>query len=56
MQTLGGYRNEYEGKRQFKPRQCKESRHFLYCSELSLGGKVNTRRMSKPDMESNSQN
>ena len=26
--------------------------HFLYCSELSLGGKVNTRRMSKPDMES----
>ena len=23
---------------------------FLYCSELSLGGNVNTRRMSKPDM------
>ena len=26
--------------------------HFLYCSVLSLGGKVNTRRMSHPDMES----
>ena len=26
--------------------------HLLYCSVLSLGGKVNTRRMSKPDMES----
>ena len=26
--------------------------HFLYCSKLSLGGKVNTRRMSQPDMES----
>ena len=25
---------------------------FLYCSALSLGGKVNTRRMSQPDMES----
>ena len=25
---------------------------FLYCSVLSLGGKVNTRRMSKPQMES----
>ncbi len=26
--------------------------HFLYCSALSLGGKVNTRWMSQPDMES----
>ena len=26
--------------------------HFLYCSVLSLGGKVNTRRMSQPDRES----
>jgi len=26
--------------------------HLLYCSVLSLGGNVNTRRMSKPDMES----
>ena len=26
--------------------------HFLYCSVLSLGGKVNTRRMSQPGMES----
>jgi len=26
--------------------------HFLYCSILSSGGKVNTRRMSQPDMES----
>ena len=26
--------------------------HFLYCSVLSLGGKVNKRRMSHPDMES----
>ena len=26
--------------------------HFLYCSVVSLGGKVNTRRMSQPDMES----
>ena len=26
--------------------------HFLYCSVLSLGGTVNTRRMSEPDMES----
>jgi len=26
--------------------------HLLYCSVLSLGGKVNTRRMSKPDLES----
>ena len=26
--------------------------HFLYCSVLSLDGKVNTRRMSQPDMES----
>ena len=25
---------------------------FLYCSVLSLSGKVNTRRMSQPDMES----
>ena len=25
---------------------------FLYCSVLSSGGKVNTRRMSQPDMES----
>ena len=25
---------------------------FLYCSVLSLGGKVNTRNMSQPDMES----
>ena len=25
---------------------------FLYCSVLSLGGKVNTRRISQPDMES----
>ena len=25
---------------------------FLYCSVLSLGGKVNTKRMSQPDMES----
>ena len=25
--------------------------HFLYFSVLSLGGKVNTRRMSQPDME-----
>ena len=24
--------------------------HLLYCSLLSLGGNVNTRRMSKPDM------
>ena len=26
--------------------------HFLYCSVLSLGGNVNTRRMSKSYMES----
>ena len=26
--------------------------HFFYCSNLSFGGKVNTRRMSQPDMES----
>ena len=26
--------------------------YLLYCSELSLGGNVNTRRMSKPDMGS----
>ena len=26
--------------------------HFLYCSALLLGGKVNTKRMSQPDMES----
>jgi len=26
--------------------------HLLYCSVLSLGGNVNTRRMSKLDMES----
>ena len=26
--------------------------HLLYCSVLSLGGNVNTRRMSKPDMGS----
>ena len=26
--------------------------HFLYCSVLSLGGKVNTRRMLQPDIES----
>ena len=26
--------------------------YFLYCSVLSLGGNVNTRRMSQPDMES----
>ena len=26
--------------------------HFLYCSVVSLGGKVNTRRMSKLGMES----
>ena len=25
--------------------------HFLYCSVLSLGGKVNTRQMLQPDME-----
>ena len=38
---------------------CKESyfrsvhcTHLLYCSVLSLGGNVNTRRMSKPDMGS----
>ena len=24
--------------------------HLLYCSVLSLGGNVNTRRMSQPDM------
>ena len=26
--------------------------HYFYCSVLSLGGKVNTRRMSETDMES----
>ena len=26
--------------------------HLLYCNVLSLGGNVNTRRMSKPDMKS----
>ena len=26
--------------------------HLLYCSVQSLGGNVNTRRMSQPDMES----
>ena len=26
--------------------------HFLYCSVLSLGGKVNTRRIPQPDMGS----
>ena len=26
--------------------------HLLYCSVLSLGGNVNTKRMSKPDMGS----
>jgi len=26
--------------------------HLLYCSVLSLGGNVNTRRMSQPDMRS----
>ena len=26
--------------------------HFLYCSVPSLGGKINTIRMSQPDMES----
>ena len=26
--------------------------HLLYCSLLSLGGNVNTKRMSKPDMGS----
>ena len=26
--------------------------HILYCSKLSLGDIVNTRRMSKPDMGS----
>ena len=26
--------------------------HLLYCSVLSLGGNVNTRQMSKPDMRS----
>ena len=26
--------------------------HLLYCSVLSLGGNINTRRMSKPDMGS----
>ena len=29
-----------------------ECTHFLYCSVLPLGGKVNTRWMSQPDMES----
>ena len=28
-----------------------KSSHFVYCSILSLGGKVNTRRMSQPDMD-----
>ena len=27
-------------------------RHLLYCSVLSLGGNVNTRRLSQPDMGS----
>ena len=27
--------------------------HFLYCNVLSFGGKINTRRISQPDMESN---
>ena len=26
--------------------------HILYCSVLSMGGNVNTRRMSEPDMGS----
>ena len=26
--------------------------HLLYCSVLSLGGNLNTKRMSKPDMGS----
>ena len=26
--------------------------HLLYCSALSVGGNVNTRRISKPDMGS----
>ena len=26
--------------------------HLLYCSVLSVGGNVNTRRMSKPDIAS----
>ena len=30
----------------------KKCTHFLYCSVLSLGGKVITRRMLQPDMES----
>ena len=30
----------------------KRCAHLLYCSVLSLGGNVNTRRMSKPDMGS----
>ena len=33
-------------------RKVSEVYAFLYCSLLSLGGKVNTRRMSQPDMES----
>ena len=28
----------------------KKCTHLLYCSVLSLGGNVNTRRMSKPEM------
>ena len=28
--------------------------HFLFCSVNSLAGKVNTRRMSKPDMNTDS--
>ena len=28
------------------------STHFLYCSGLSLGGKVNIGRISQPEMES----
>ena len=31
---------------------CQKCTHLLYCSVLSLGGNVNTRRMSKPDMGS----
>ena len=37
---------------QIKGKLFQRCTHFLYCSVLSFSGKVNTRRTSKPDMES----
>ena len=50
--TLRPYLKIHQSKVLMQGKLFQRCTHFLYCSVLSFGGKVNAKWMSQPDMES----